>query len=346
MKSLPGHSSLQDWVPVPSAVLQTAPLLAGVLALLVLVLSRLPDPSSAAHESVQLDHEVHVSHWQSTVNTHFSHTVNIFQCIKRVTRAFFSARLSSSSISCIASNSIIGWGICCACPCSFLITRPIHCSTGVGAAWPWSPCFPLTIHWKNLSQSYCYHVSIYNNVTWTFFSARLSSRSISCIANRSIISWCVCCACPCSFLITGPILCSTGVSAAWPWCPSLPLTIHWKNLCQSHGYIVSIYKNFTRTFFSARLSSRSISCIASNSIISWCVCCACPCSFLIPGPIHCSTGVSAAWPWSPRLPLAIHWKNLCQSYCYNVSIYKCYQDILQCMIEFQFHQPSCKQLHY
>ena len=36
---LPGHSSAQDWVPDPSAALQTAPLLAGVFAVLVLVLS-------------------------------------------------------------------------------------------------------------------------------------------------------------------------------------------------------------------------------------------------------------------------------------------------------------------
>ena len=82
MKSLPGHSSLQDWVPVPSAVLQTAPLLAGVLAVLVLVLSRLPDPSFAAQELSQLDHEVHISHWQSTERTHVSHIVTMFQFIK------------------------------------------------------------------------------------------------------------------------------------------------------------------------------------------------------------------------------------------------------------------------
>ena len=82
MKSLPGHSSVQDWVPVPSAVLQTAPLLAGVFAVLVLVLSRLPDPSSAAQESVQLDHDVHVSHWQSTEKRNVRHIVTIFEFIK------------------------------------------------------------------------------------------------------------------------------------------------------------------------------------------------------------------------------------------------------------------------
>ena len=36
---LPGHSSPQDLVPIPSAALQAAPLLAGVFAVLVLVLS-------------------------------------------------------------------------------------------------------------------------------------------------------------------------------------------------------------------------------------------------------------------------------------------------------------------
>ena len=108
---VPGHSSLQDWVWLPSSELQATPLLAGVFAVLVLVLSWLPDPSFAAQESMQVDHEVHVSHWQSTEKNHFSHVVRIFQSIKNITRTFFTARLSSSTISCIAINSIIDWCI-------------------------------------------------------------------------------------------------------------------------------------------------------------------------------------------------------------------------------------------
>ena len=158
IKILPGHSSVQDWVPDPSAALQATPLLAGVFAVLALVLSWFPDPSIAAQESPQLDHGVHVSHWQSTERTYVNHIVTMFQFIS-VTRTFFSARLSSSSISRVASSSIISWCVCCAYPCSFLITGPILCSTGFGAACPLSPCFPLTIHWENLCQYYCYIAS-------------------------------------------------------------------------------------------------------------------------------------------------------------------------------------------
>ena len=65
--SLPGHSTLQDWVSLPSAALHVPPFVAAVL---VLVLIWSPVPLAAAQAVPQLDHGSQLPHWQSTEKSH------------------------------------------------------------------------------------------------------------------------------------------------------------------------------------------------------------------------------------------------------------------------------------